>query len=350
VLPDTLSLGSRLVTEAYHAAVGSLLIEGPGTDNPAAWAPVIAALARARHGPSISRRVEALLAGQQEDGRFAGAEDNGLQADLTAALADYALYSDDPDRWTRILWRPIARSAGLLESTDVGGPSARRVAPALERAAEVASEVGETARAEELRSRVQALSGAEPAAVPIAAPSDASMSELLTAAHAAVLTGTPEDKQRAWQAVQARLASQPLPGVLMSGDSEDAIAAAQLVALIADSVLRSEGDAVHLFPALPAGWVEEGTIARLDSFPSGLGPVKLEAAVEQDGSVSVSIPKAAKLAKRLRVSPPLGTAAGRLRANGKPAPPGVFEAGPPWTLDGEIWSLVLERPPSSGRP
>jgi len=365
VLPDRLTLGSARVTEAFHAAAGSLLLGPPAANDPQAVALALCALARAGHGPQLSRALETLVAGQGEDGRFAGAADLGLQADLATAVADYAMYSDAPERWAHLVWRPVSRSAQVLETSQPPPEDAPRVALALSRAADVASAVGEGARADELRTRVQALLEAEPGSAPVslfgvraealrllatgAEPprldDAAPLEELLPVAYLTVLAGDAEARLRAWEMVQERLEAQPLPGVQMAGETEDARVAAALIFLVADSTVRTEAGAVHVLPALPADWAGEGVLARLTDFPSGLGPIRLDATVAKDGAVTLSLPKTPKLAQRLLVSPPLGAECTGLRANGRPVPPETFGAGPPWSLDPSIWSVVLLPPP-----
>jgi len=363
VLPDRLTLGSDLVTSAFHAAVGSLLIETARLDDLSALAVSLSALARAGHGPQVSQAVEALVAGQRDDGSFAGATDAGLQADLTTALADCALFSEAPERWTSVLWKPISRSAGALAKAEPPGAVGRRVALALQRAGDVASALGQAARAGELQTRAGALlaaggastpppgstfevraqalalhaAGAQPPSVSGEAP----FSELLAGAHLAVLSGDVAARQRAWEAVVARLAAQPLPGVQMVGSHEDTHTAAQLVFLVADSVARAEGDAVHLLPAVPESWRAEGRLVQLADYPSGLGPIRLEVLSADVGSTTLSIKGMPKLVRRVLVSPPLGMSVEGVRANGKPMPREAFEAGPPWALDRAVWSVGL---------
>jgi hypothetical protein len=367
VLPSRLSLSNERVTEAFHAAVGSLLIEPPPEGDRDAAAVSLSALSRAGHGPERSRFVEELIAGQRDDGSFTGAGARGVQADLTTALADCALYSEAPDRWAHVLWRPIARSASALETAGPAAPDAGRVALALDRAADVVSAVGDASRAEELRSRARALAadGGAPTgpaaslfgararalvlrlqnAQPPAVTEGTAATELLVGAYAAVMAGDTQQRRRAWDAVEAWLAAQPLPGVVMEGAQEDPGLAAQLILLIADSVARAEGEATHLLPALPLSWSKEGTLARLADFPTGSGALSLEVTAKQEGTVTLRIPKTPKLAQRLLVSPPLGLQVGSVRANGKAATTEVFEAGPPWALSTSVSTIVLSPRP-----
>ncbi len=361
VLPDRLTVGDARTTEAFHAAVGSLLLDPPPPDDLQAVASALSALARAGHAPRMHRALEALVAGQAEDGRFAGVTETGLQADLTAALADCALYSEAPERWARVLWRPISRSAEVLERGEVAAACAARVVLALSRAADVADVVGDEARAEALRTRVKALPVAAPDAPPASTfeargralqclaggaqpptvDRKAALGELLLTAGVAVLAADPKARQRAWDAAEAGLEAQALPGVWMSGETEDATGAAALIWLVADSALRMEGGGIHCLPALPTDWGDGGPLVRLEDFPSGLGPVRLEATVSEESGVTLSVPKLPKLAQRLLVSPPLGAEVGGLRANGKPLSPEAFAAGPPWSLNPSTWSVAL---------
>jgi hypothetical protein len=363
VLPDRFSVGAPRVTEAFHAAVGSLLLAPPGEDPPA-LALSLSALARAGLAPQMHHAFEALIAGQGDDGRFAGVTDPGLHADLTTALADCALYSDAPARWARVLWRPISRAAVWLEQADVPEGAAPRAALALDRAADVAGVVGEAERADALRTRARALPMPDvevPAASgfevrgralqllagdkqPAPLPGNADLGSLLPEAYLAMLAGDEKSRERAWDALQAALDAQPLPGVCLSGDTEDSRLAALLVHLIADAVVRTEAGAVHVLPALPAAWGDGGPLVRLADFPCGLGPLRLEATRTAGGGVTLSLPNVPKLAQRLLVSPPLGAEVSGLRANGKPLPAEPFAAGPPWSLDPSIWSVALLPP------
>jgi hypothetical protein len=368
VLPDRFALGSELVTDAFHAAVDTLLIEPPAADDLAGLATALSALSRAGHGPEVSQAVEALVAGQREDGGFAGVTDIGLQADLTTALADCALFSEAPERWTSLLWRPISRSADALAKPEPPPALAARVALALQRAGDVADALGETDRAEELHkgtevllagsreptspptsvfeARAQALVIGLRTAQPPSLGEQAPLTDLLAAAYVAVLSGDAPARQRAWEAVVAQLAAQPLPGVRMDGSREDTHVAAQLIFLAADSVARADGGQLHLLPALPEAWRAEGRLALLDGFPSGLGPLRVDLRSADAGTTTLSVDKVPKLAQQVLVSPPLGMNVEGVRANGKPMPREAFEAGPPWALDRSVRSVAF----SSGRP
>jgi len=360
VLPHRLLLGNAPLTEAFHAATGALLLDAPAPDNPLAVALSLSALARAGLAPQLPRVIETLVAHQAEDGHFAGLADLGSHADRTTALADCALFSDAPERWAQLLWRPLARAAAPLAAASPTADGAR-VALALSRVADVARLVGEPGRAEELaalagargaqaadtpprslfEARAQALRLAAAGLRPPEAPDTPSLEETLLSAYVVMQAGEAAARQRAWQAVEEGLEAQPLPGPPLQGGRNDVGAAAALVFLIADSAARAEADAVHVLPALPAGWARDGELARLTGFPSGLGPVRLSAMQAIDGAVTLSLPGTPDAAQRLRVSPPLGTEVSGLRINGKPAPPELISGGPPWSIDPSVASVVM---------
>jgi hypothetical protein len=317
VVPETLTLGSRLVTQAYHAAVGTLLLCRPQPGDAAALAEWVAALSRCRQGPAASKAVEELLVGQQADGWFSGVTSPGVQADLVRALAEHALYADDPERWARVLWRPLSRAVAALDPAVAVEP---QVTSALRRAGDVADLIGETERASEWRERAG--------------------------------TGLP-DVPPDWEATETRLAQAPLPGVVMSGDNEDWRAAAALVSLVAGSLVRSDGGAVHLFPSLPARWLDAGLLVKLADLPSGRGPVSLEARNESGrpgGEVAVTGLRLPQAAKGLRLSPPAGMAVGGVRANGRALTGEALAAGPPWNLGVKTGSLSLTPKDQPDRP
>ena len=340
-LPERLSVGSTRVTEAFHAAVGALLLDPPRLDDPA-LATSLSALARAGVAPQLPRLVETLVAGQAADGRFAGVTDLAVQADLTTALADCALFSEAPERWAPTLWRPVARSAALLEATQ---PRTPRFALALRRAGELAALAGDSARAEAFL----ALPPGEPAGPP-ASLFEARAAALWSApespdpwlsAYVAMHSSDAEQRQRGWEAAEALLGAQPLPGVTFADGHEDLRVAAAIVFLVGDAVARAEPANLQLLPAVPASWADGGALVQLDGFPSGFGPVSLTATSAEDGAVTLALPETPRLAPQVLLSPPLGASCSGLRANGKLLPRETFEGGPPWPLGPKTGSVVL---------
>lgn len=362
VLPNRLRLGSTCLTDTFHAAVGTLLLSRPASQQWALTASTLSALARVGRGTVMAREVEALVTGQDQGGRFSGVTDPRLQADLTTALADYALYSDPPERWTALLWRPIARAAGFLENTTNDPRTAPHIALALTRSADVAAAIESQPHAEQWRSRAHTLLvgctlddsartifevrsralfyqavGTHPPPIPYGA----SLEHTLGAGYLNVLAGDRQASQQAWESVTKRLMEQPLPGVPVADATEDTHCAAVIVFLVADSIARGQAGDLHLLSAAPIQWVTEGEGLHLLEFPSGLGSLRLDATTHREGSVSISMPKGPGLADRLLVWPPLGITTRAVRANGKALSPDTFAAGPPWVFNTSVWSMVL---------
>ncbi len=370
VVPDGFTVGHDLVSQAFHAAVSSLLLFPPGHEarntEAAAW---LSALARAHQGAAAGELVQSLVEEQRSGRGPATPVDLVSQADLTTALADYARHADEPERMARILFAALSAAADGLaaRATEAPDPRARsRVSLALREAANVAEVTGDPARAAAWRqqaadvlpegsvgspiphvagpfgSRAGAalIAGQPTGALPSAADPGLSLTECLSRAHLAVLAGTPADRLLAWRAVEDRLRTQPLPGVSMEEAREDTLAAAQLVTLICDSVCQTEAGELHLFPALPIEWVHDGRLVELTQFPSGLGPLDL---VASSGKARATLDPLAlpKGIKSLKVSPLLGVEVVGLGVNGRRLADDAFADGPPWTIDPEAHEVVM---------
>jgi hypothetical protein len=378
VVPDVFAVGRDLVNQAFHAAVSSLLLFPPGEEarntEAAAW---LSALARAHHGAAAGDLVQSLVEEQRSGRGPAMAANLVSRADLTTALADYARHADDPERMGRILFAALsAATDGLVARTpEAADPHARsRMSLALREAANVADLIGKHAESASWRqqaadvlpessvgspivdiadpfgSRVGAapIAGQPTPALPSAGGPGLSIRECFGRAHLAVLAGTPADRLLAWQAVEDRLRAQPLPGVFMEEAREDTLAAAQLVTLICDSVCQAEGGELHLFPALPIGWLHDGRLVELAQFPSGLGPLDLRAS---SGKARATLDPLAppKGISALKVSPPLAVETVGLGVNGRRLGHEAFADGPPWAIDPKAQEIVMRfaRPPKN---
>ncbi len=370
VLPETLTVGSPLVTQAFHAAVSSLILFPPGEEAPAteaaAW---MSGLAGARQGSAASEFVESLVTKQRSGAGLAAPGDVIGQADLTTALADYARHADDPGRMCRLLWATVSAAAADLSARAAGTANAGtrvRAGLALREAANVADVIGQGAEAGAWRQQAEAflaeadasqaavhladpfssrayaaVVAAQPAAaIPSVAEAELSAAGRLARAHVALLAGTREGRLLAWQVVEDTLRAHPLPGVFTHDGTEDILAAAQLIALVSDAICQSGAGELHLFPALPIGWAHDGLLLELARFPSGIGPLDLEASSRR-AQVTVEPLALPKSAADIGVHPPLGVETVEVGVNGRRLKGEAFQGGPPWKLDPKTRKVVM---------
>lgn len=370
VVPDTLTVGSALVTEAFHAAVSGLILCPPGEEasatEAAAW---MSGLARARQGAVASEFVESLVGKQNRSEGLTTPADVVGQADLTTALADYARHADDPGRMCRLLWGTVSGAAGDLSTRAAGTANAGtrlRACLALQEAAGVADMVGQEAQAAAWRREAMsqrperdanraagdvadlfgsrayaaALDAEITGPTALSAEAESGLTECLARAHVALLAGTQEDRLLAWQRVEDRLQAQPLPGAFIQDGSEDTLAAAQLIALVCDGICQSGAGELRLFPALPVEWARDGLLVQLTRFPSGVGPLDLEAS-SRKARATVEPLELPKNVTNVALHALLGVETLEVGLDGRRLTEAAFRGGPPWRLDPKAHKIVM---------
>jgi len=72
-------------------------------------------------------------------------------------------------------------------------------------------------------------------------------------------------------------------GNAVAGDVSDAEASAVFISQVRDMIAQERGDTLHLFNAVPAGWLDPGATIALKGGGSLFGPVALRLQIEKDG-------------------------------------------------------------------
>ncbi|MGQ9729667.1 MAG: hypothetical protein ACUVX8_00205 [Candidatus Zipacnadales bacterium] len=365
--PELLVLGKRRVTEAFHAAVSTLLMEAPLAQEDQV-ATVLSALSRVRQGPAVQGLVRKIL----EDETLDKSPFGKMEADRVTALADCALYADDPERWCALLWGPLERKLSGLGSGALRNSHSAHWGLALRRASDVALMLGREARAQELRSQAARLLAAAKspptvetdlfsaratvaaAAKPVEPRRDNSVDEraynkaytleLLAKAYVELASDDAALRRNAWQTIEAILAAQPLPGVVIGAGNEDPNFAALLVWCIAEALVGSDNNRIRLLSALPAAWRDEKPMVHLQRFPTGVGPIDLEIVWERGphaDRIEMSITNVPRRATALDLYPLLGWRTHSLRTNRRQLSAQELAAGPPWHLERSVWSVTI---------